>query len=309
MKKKPTVVLAYAFDHQIVARELQPHANVIVASSRSRLKQALRQAEGLVSLLSTQVDRALLDGAPHLKVVSNFAVGIDNIDLKACAERKIRVCNTPDVLTRSTSELTLALLTAVARRFTEGEDLCRKARFKGWSPELLLGLEIKGRHAAIVGRGRIGSETAKLFRAIGLSVEFITHRDSSLSIRSKLKRAQILSIHIPYKKENHHWLNAHRLALLPQDAIVLNTARGPLIDEQALIRALKQGRIFGAGLDVFEFEPKIPASLRKLKNVVLLPHLGSATVETRKAMAQAAISGVVKILGGKRAWNEVKFIR
>ncbi|MEK6578939.1 MAG: NAD(P)-dependent oxidoreductase, partial [Bdellovibrionota bacterium] len=277
MKNKPVVVLNYPFDPRVIAIELAPFAKVIIASRPEKLRKALRGADAFVSLLSTPVNAALLSDAPKLKVVSNFAVGIDNIDFKACKERGIRVCNTPRVLTRSTAELTLTLLLAVARRVPEGELLCRKGNFLGWAPDLLLGLELKGRRAVIVGKGRIGSEVARLFRGLGLKIDFITRSDSPSAVHSKLKSAQVLSLHIPYKKENYHWLNSKRISHLPRDAIVLNTARGPLIDEKALIRALKNRNIFGAGLDVFEREPRIPTALRKLKNVVLLPHLGSAT--------------------------------
>jgi glyoxylate reductase len=174
---------------------------------------------------------------------------------------------------------------------------------------MLLGLELKGRHAVLVGEGRIGKETEKLFRGIGLKTEWITRRDTSRSIQKKLARAQVLSLHVPLTPQTHHWLSRERIALLPPDAIVLNTTRGPVVDEKALTQALKKRTIFAAGLDVFEREPHIPRELRYLPNVVLLPHLGSATEEARRAMAHLVIHGILRLLGGKPAWNEVKFVR
>jgi glyoxylate reductase len=261
----------------------------------------------LVTRFSDPVNEDLLKHAPKLRAISNFAVGVDNIDFAACGRRGIRVCNTPDVLTRATAELTLALLLSAARRIPEGEQLCRTGHFKGWAPDMLVGIELQGRTAVLVGRGRIGHETAKLFEGIGLRIEWITRSTTPAQIRTKLKRAQILSLHTPLTPETRHWLNKSRLALLPRDAIVLNTTRGPVVDEQALIQVLKARKIFAAGLDVYEQEPKIPAELRKLPNVVLLPHLGSATRTAREAMARLAIQGVLALLGGKIPHNEVKF--
>ena len=172
---------------------------------------------------------------------------------------------------------------------------------------MLLGLELLGRTAVLVGQGRIGRETACLFEGIGLKIQWITRQDSDSKIARKLKHAQILSLHCPLTPQTHHWLNASRLKLLPKDAIVLNTTRGPVVDEAALIRALQQRKIFAAGLDVYECEPKIPPALLRLKNVVLLPHLGSATIQAREGMARLAISGLLGILSGKRPANEVNF--
>jgi glyoxylate reductase len=303
----PKVVLTYPFHPKAIREELEPHADVVVARSRSSLLKSLQDADALITLLSDRVDGALLAQAPRLRVVANYAVGIDNIDLKACAQAGVRVANTPEVLSRATAELALALLLAAARRIPEGEELCRTGRFEGWAPDMLLGLELRGRTAVLVGKGRIGKETARLFRGIGLRVEWITRRSSASEISRKLMKAQILSLHMPLKPETRHWLSRARLKLLPRDAIVINTTRGPTVDENALIEALEKRRIFAAGLDVFEQEPWIPPRLRKLPNAVLLPHLGSATEQTREAMARLAISGVLGILNGKHPWNEVKF--
>lgn len=309
MRKKPlpTVVLTHPIHPEVIRDELAPHALVVIARSREALHRALPKADGLITLLTDQVTDDWLKKAPKLKVIGNDAVGVNNIDLAACRLRGIRVVNTPEVLTHATAELALALLLAAARRIPEGEALCRSGRFRGWAPDLLLGLELRGRHAVLVGKGRIGQETGRLFRAIGLTTEWITRGDSESTIHRKLGRAQVLSMHVPLTPETHHWLNSKRLSRLPAEAIVINTSRGKVIDESALIRALQRKKIFAAGLDVFEHEPRIPASLRKIPNGVLLPHLGSATRETRRAMAQLVVSGVLGILNGKRPPNEVPF--
>jgi glyoxylate reductase len=175
--------------------------------------------------------------------------------------------------------------------------------------DLLLGLELAGRQAVLVGRGKIGIETGRLFRAIGLKVDWITREDSDALILKKLSKAQVVSLHLPLTDLTRHWLNRRRLSVLPRDAIVINTSRGPVIDEHALIQALQAGRLFGAGLDVYEHEPKIPAELIGLKYVVLLPHLGSATRATRTEMMRLASWGVARILLGKTPWNQVKLAR
>jgi glyoxylate reductase len=304
--KKPKVVLTYPIHRELIETELKPYAEVHIGEKA--VAKHLSTADALISLLTFPVDKELLARAPQLKVVGNCAVGIDNIDLAACTKRGIAVVNTPGVLTRATAELTLALLLAAARRLPEGEALCRKNAFKGWVPDLLLGQELRGRHAVLVGKGKIGRETGKLFQALDIRVSWITRADTEAEIQAKLRQAQILSLHVPLTRDTFHWLNARRIQLLPRDAIVLNTTRGPVVDEKALIQALRKKAIFGAGLDVFEREPEIPAALRKLKNVVLLPHLGSATQETRAAMAHLVIAGVLAVLSGKRPLNQVESV-
>ena len=258
--------------------------------------RALKEAEGLIVLLSHPVTARIISAMPRLRCLGTYSVGTNHIDQAACRTREIPIVNTPDVLTRATAELAAALLLAAARRLPEGEALCRKGRFKGWTPDLLLGLELQGRHAVLLGEGRIGRETARIFQGLGLTTEFINRRDTGRDINQKLARAQVLSLHCPLTPETHHWLDAKRLRLLPRDAIVLNTARGEVIDEKALIFTLKARRIFAAGLDVFEEEPKIPASLRQLPNVVLAPHLGSATQITRARMLEVVVRGVTGTL-------------
>ena len=302
---KPKVVITYPFHSEQIQKKLAPLAHIVIAKTRAKLLSEIKNSDGLISLLTDSIDEKIISAGRNLKVIGNMAVGINNIDLKACEKRGISVVNTPDVLTRATAEMALTLLLAVSKRIPEGEALCRQGLFRGWAPDLLLGLELHGRNAVLVGEGRIGVATSRLFRNMGIRVEWITRDTGSSEIKDKLRRAQILSFHVPLTPKTHHWLNATKLKCLPQDCIVINTSRGPIIDEQALIVALRTKQIFGAGLDVFEFEPKIPSALRKLPNVVLAPHLGSATRETRSAMAELVIEGVLGVLSGKRPWNQV----
>jgi glyoxylate reductase len=311
-KKKFRVLLTSRLIPAVVRSELSPHVQVDYANSRSEILKKIGTADALVSRYADSIDREILERGKNLKVVGNFAVGYDNIDRKICSSRGIRLVNTPDVLTRATAELTITLLFAVARRVHEGEKLCRSGKFKkNLRADELLGLELKSRHAVLVGEGRIGTETGKILRALGMSVEFIHSDENADQLLIKLKRAQVLSFHCSLNSSTRHWLNSKRISLLPKDAIVLNTTRGPVIDEKALIRVLKMRKIFGAGLDVYENEPKVPPSLRRLPNTILLPHVGSATETARNAMARLVVNGVLRVLGvipdGQDVPNEVKF--
>lgn len=311
MPRKPIVLLTSPLIASVIRSDLLPHAQVIYARSKAELAAKIKKADALITVLTVAVDESLLKHAKNLKVVGCFSVGFNNIDLKACHARGIRVVNTPDVLTRATAELAIALIFGVARRVYEGDQLCRSGKFKGLGPDELLGYELKGRHAVLLGEGRIGTEAGMILRALGLSVEFIHRDDSAEQVAIKLKRAQILSFHCPLNPSTRGWLSAKRIALLPRDSIVINTSRGPVIDEKALIQALKKRKIFGAGLDVYDKEPMIPSDLRKLPNTLLLPHVGSATEKARISMARLVVSGVLAILdplrSGEVVPNEVKF--
>lgn len=288
-----------------VVDEYRDRLDIVVAPDGEALRRELAHAVGLVVTLSVKVDDELLACGPGLRVVGNFAVGVDNIDLEACRRRGIAVVNTPDVLTRSTAECALLLLLACARRLPEGERMCRADAFGGWEPRMLLGRELLGLKAVLVGRGRIGQATARLFEAVGLDVDFITRADDDGAVQKKLGAADVVSLHVPLTSSTRHWLNAERLSWLKPDAIVINTARGPVVDEQALIEVLERGALGGAGLDVFEEEPRIPARLRALDRVVLLPHLGSATRTARAGMARKAVGGVAAVLAGEPPDNRV----
>jgi glyoxylate reductase len=289
--------------HRAVVDELSDHDTLRV--DVAALDEALPDADALICLLTLVVDEALLARAPQLRVVGNVAVGVDNIELDACRARSIAVVNTPDVLTRATAELALTLLLAAARRVGEGERLVRAGEWNGWAPDQLLGLQLEGRRAVIVGAGRIGETTARLFEALGMSCERVGRHATQAEIDGALSQAQVLSLHLPLNDDTRGWLSRERIAKLPPDAVVINTARGPVVDEAALVEALRSRAIFAAGLDVYEHEPQLHPGLRELDNVVLLPHLGSATRRAREGMARLSASGVAALLAGDEPENRV----
>ena len=301
--QRPRCVLSDPLLPDVVDR-FRSHLDLEVCPPGPALDAALDTADALIVLLSVTVDDALLDKAPRLRVVGNYAVGVDNIDLEACRRRGVAVVNTPDVLTHSTAELALTLLLSVARRVGEGERLVRTGGWKGWAPTQLLGTELRGKRAVVVGPGRIGEATAELFSALGLMVTRIGRHDPAPRVRSLLEEADVLSLHLPLSSATRHWLDADRLAHLKDGAIVINTARGGVIDEPALIAELVSGRL-RAGLDVYDDEPAVPEALWSLDNVVLLPHLGSATRTAREGMATKVLDGVTAVLLGETPENRV----
>jgi glyoxylate reductase len=265
--------------------------------------------QAIVCLLGTKVDAALLDGAPRLRVVSNVAVGHDNIDLAACSARGIFATNTPDVLTEATADLAWALILASARRVAEGDRYARSGKWKRWDWTLLRGAEIHGRTLGILGAGRIGQATGH--RAIGFSMQVLyTSRERKLlfehttmarrvEFKTLLRESDFLSIHVPLSPKTRHLIGAKELRRMKPGAILINTARGPIVDEAALAKALKSGRLASAGLDVFEREPEIHPELLKLENVVLLPHIGSATDAARRKMLETALRNCIAALKGE----------
>jgi lactate dehydrogenase-like 2-hydroxyacid dehydrogenase len=275
------------------------------------------QAQGADAILTCpgdHFDASLIASLPpSVKVIATFSVGFDHIDLAAAAARGIAVCNTPDVLSVTTAETSLLLILAAARRAGEGERLIRSGRWEGWAPTQLLGVGVVGRRLGIFGMGRIGREVARLARGIGMTIHYrdlarlppalegdAVFHDNDASF---LGCCDVLSLNAPGSEGTHHWLNAQRIALLPRGAVVVNAARGTLIDDEALIAALQSGQVGFAGLDVFEGEPKLNAGYLTLENVVLLPHLGSATVSTRDAMGFVALDGIAAVLAGRRPEN------
>lgn len=270
---------------------------------------AAADPDAVVCLLSDLIDAAFLDAAPHLQVVANVAVGLDNIDLAAARARGVCVTNTPDVLTEATAELTLALLFACARRLSEGERLVRSGQWQGWAMDLLLGVPIAGSTLGIVGLGRIGAKVAELGRALGMRVCYAAPRPSPaaaslgarhLPLPELLAQADVVSLHCPLTADTRDLLDRRALELLKPTAILLNTARGELVDEDALCDLLEAGRLFGAGLDVFRGEPRVSPRLLRCRGITLAPHLGSATTKARSQMAQLAIDAAVSVLRGQR---------
>jgi glyoxylate reductase len=265
----------------------------------------LHDADALVCLLLDRIDADVLARAPKLRVVANCAVGYDNVDLAACACARVVVANTPDVLTEATAELTIALVFAAARRLGEGERLARGGAWIGWRLDQLLGQPIAGRTLGIVGLGRIGRAVARRGEALGMRV---VHSDlhGGLPLDELLSRADVVSLHCPLTPATHHLIDAARLARMKPTAILVNTARGAIVDAVALANALEQNALFAAALDVFEGEPEIPACLLAAPRLVLAPHLGSATTEARTAMATLCADAVIAVLSGRTPANEVR---
>jgi lactate dehydrogenase-like 2-hydroxyacid dehydrogenase len=261
-------------------------------------------ADGILTLLTTTVDEAYLDDAgPQVRVVANYGVGVNNVDLDAARERGIVVANTPDVLTRATAELAITLTLSLLRRVTEGDRMLRARRPWEFSLEFMLGESLEGKRFGVIGPGRIGRETARLAEAFGATVLFAGRADP---LEPLLAEADVVSLHCPLTPETHHLIDAAALAAMRPTAVLINTARGAVVDERALVEALLEGRIAGAALDVFEQEPEVPPELLELENVVLAPHLGSATRETREAMGMLAVGALrAVLLDGVRPSNAV----
>lgn len=283
---------------------------------KSELMQAVRGMHGILSLLTDKIDAEVMDAAgPQLRVIANYAVGYDNIDLKAATERNIMVTNTPGVLTDATADFAWALLMATARRIPEAERYARAGKYKAWGPKLMLGGDLVGRTLGIIGAGRIGTAVAR--RSVGWNMRVIytdvrpnpeiekAVNAQYVDMDTLLRESDYISIHVPLTPETHHLIDEKALRKMKPTAYLINTSRGPVIDEAALARALKNKVIAGAGLDVFEFEPKIHPELLELENVVLTPHIASATHETRNKMATMAATNLIEALKGNRPPNLV----
>lgn len=271
------------------------------------IKEHVRDKDALLCLLTDTIDKTIIQAGNRLKVISNYAVGFNNIDIEEATRRKIPVCITPGILTNATADLTWGLILAVTRRLVEGDRFTREGLFKGWAPELFLGMELHNKTLGILGMGRIGQAVAK--RAKGFEMNIIYHsrtpkNDFSdarfVSLEELLKTSDIVSLHTPLTPETHHLIGQTELNKMKKTAYLINTTRGPIVDEKALVQALKNKSLAGAGLDVYEQEPLLTAGLVELDNVVLLPHLGSATIETRTQMAILAAENAIAILKGER---------
>jgi len=273
--------------------------------SRSELIDALQGCQGWLSMLTDTIDADLLDHCPQLRVLSQHAVGVDNIDLHACRERSIQVTHTPGVLTDATADLTFALILGLSRRLVEGDKLVRAGGFEGWSPTLLVGRELRGRCLGVLGYGRIGRAVARRARAFGMNIIFHTRSqvndtpDEAVGFDELLARSDVLSLHCPLTQATKGWIDGTALAQLPEGALVVNTARGPIVDEAALVRSLEQGHLGGAGLDVYAREPQVHPDLIHREDVILLPHLGSADQATRRKMAEMSLGDLRLVLENK----------
>lgn len=282
------------------------------AIAREALLEGVKGVDALLPILTDRIDGELMDAAgPQLKIVANFAVGYNNIDVAAATQRGIVVTNTPGVLTETTADLAWALLMAAARRLGEGERLVRSGQWKGWGPMQLLGVDVFGKTLGILGMGRIGQAVARRAAGFGMKVIYTSNEPvddalarelnaNSVPFDTLLAESDFLSLHVPLTPETRHALGAEELKKMKPTAVLVNTARGPVVDEAALAQALRDGTIFAAGLDVFEEEPRIHPDLLTCENAVILPHLGSASHETRSKMAEIAATNIVKYLKGEK---------
>jgi D-3-phosphoglycerate dehydrogenase len=285
--------------------EINPYDRVL---SKADIIQGLKGKNGLLCLLTDLIDEEVLNSEPKLKMISNYAVGYDNIDVKAATKRGIIVSNTPDILTDTTAEMAWALLLSVARRIVEADKFTRQGKFKGWAPMLMHGQDITGKTLGVIGTGRIGTAFAlksKGFKMNVLYYDQVKNKQLEEELFAKkveldrlLKESDFISVHIPLLPVTYHLINEKQLKMMKKTAILINTARGPIIDEQALIKALKNNWIFGAGLDVYEHEPEINKEFFNIKNIVLQPHSASATKETRTKMAIMAAENMIAGLNG-----------
>jgi len=291
---------------------LAARAQVRVRRERTRLDPValadfVGEADAAITLLADPVTGDVLASCPKLRIVANYAVGVDNIDLEAARARGVWVTNTPDVLTEATADLAWTLILGITRRVLEGDAMMREGCFEGWRPDLLLGTGLQGKTLGIIGYGRIGRAVARRGIAFGMEIATLarpgrTRTDPParlLPLEELLAASDVLSLHCPLTPGTRHLLDEAHLRLLPRGAFVINTARGPVIDEAALARTLADGHLAGAALDVYENEPEVHPGLLRRNDVLLMPHAGSATVETRSAMADLAVANVEAVLVGK----------
>lgn len=285
--------------------DVNPHDR---AMTRAEFLEAVQGRDGLLCLLTEDIDDEVLDISPGLRGVAIYAVGYNNIDVDACTRRGIPVSNTPDVLTDTTADIAWALMFAAARRVAEGDRFVRSGRFTGWGPLLMLGSDVTGKTLGIIGAGRIGTATAR--RAAGFSMPVVyASRKRNATIESTgarylplddlLQESDFVSLHVPLTPETTHLIGARELDLMKPTAYLINTTRGPVVDEKALVQALRNGLIAGAGLDVFEREPELEPGLADLENAVILPHVGSGTVATRLRMGNMAAANLIAMVNGE----------
>jgi len=300
-----------AKEHEI---EVNPYDRVL---TREELLKAVKGRDGILCLLTDKIDAEAFDAAgPQLKVVSNYAVGYDNIDVNEATRRRIVVTNTPGVLTETTADLAWTLIMSVARRIAEADKFTKAGKYEGWAPMLFLGQDVFGKTLGIVGMGRIGQAVAR--RAKGFNMKVLYNdikripkelerelNTTFVSLDELLERSDFVSLHTFLSPETHHLINEVRLKKMKKTAYLINTSRGPVVDEAALVKALKEGWITGAGLDVYEFEPKLVPGLAECENAVILPHIASASVETRTKMATMAVENLLAVLANKRPPNPV----
>jgi len=283
------------------------------------LLEKIVDCDALLCLLTDSISRRIIKAGQELKIIANYAVGYNNIDLLTAAQRGIVVTNTPDVLTETTADLAFALILACARRVTEGDQMVRSGNFTGWSPLMLLGAEVYGQTLGIIGAGRIGTAVARRAHGFGMNILYADTEPNRLiekdyvamksDMGNLIRNSDFISLHVPLMDTTHHLIDEKRFQQMKSSAFLINTSRGAVIDEQALVRALHNRTIAGAGLDVYEREPLLAEGLVSFKNVILLPHLGSATLQTRAKMAELAARNIIELSKGNPAPNTITLKR
>ncbi len=282
--------------------------------TKSEIMTGLDGKDALLCLLSDTIDAEIIQSARRLKIIANYGAGFNNIDVAAASKRTIPVTNTPAVSTNATADLTIGLMLAIARRIVEGDKNTRAGKFSGWAPLYHLGVEVTGKTLGIIGMGNIGKAVAKRAKGFDMRIIYYTRTRLSTTVEQELgleymsqqevlRQADFLSFHTSYNPSMHHMIGTKELSSMKPTVFLINASRGPLINETALLAALKNKQIAGAALDVYEFEPSITGGLEKLDNVVLCPHLGNATIETRNAMAEIAAKNIIAVLKGGRPVN------
>jgi len=287
--------------------EVNPHDREL---SKAELKEMVKGRDAVISLLTDVIDGEVLDAAgPQLKIVANYAVGFNNLDLAAATQRGVILTNTPGVLDDATATLAFSLLLAVARRIPETDKFVRDGKWNGWSPTLLIGLDVDRKTLGIAGLGRIGQNLARKAKGFDMKIIYADFKRNMefekqfgatfVDKEMLLRESDFLTLHVPLLPETRHYIGSTELKMMKKTAVLINTSRGPVVDEAALVKALKEKEIWGAGLDVFENEPALATGLSDLDNVVILPHIASATMGTRIAMGNIAVENVIKVLGGQ----------
>jgi glyoxylate reductase len=283
--------------------------------TKEEIIQGIKDADALISLLTDRIDREIIDSAPRLKVIGNYAVGYNNIDVEYAKKKGIVVVNTPGVLTDATADLAFSLLLAAARRVVEGDRFVRDKKFRGWAPMLLLGKDVWGATIGIIGAGRIGQAVGRRAKGFNMRILYWSRRRKKefeeevgaifVPLETLLRESDYITLHVPLTSETYHLLGEREFAMMKDGAILINTARGEVVDERAMIKALKSRKLFAAALDVFYGEPNVNPELLSLPNVVLTPHIGSATETTRRKMAEMVCEDVVRVLRGDEPVNRV----
>ena len=286
--------------------EVNPYDRVL---PKEEIIKGLKGKDGLLCLLTDSIDADVINSEPKLKMISSYAVGYNNINIKDATKRRIPVSNTPGVLTDATSDMAWALLFSVARRIVEADKFTRAGKFKGWGPMLMHGQDVTNRTLGVVGAGRIGTAFALKSKGFNMNVLYVDEKKNEtlekevnakkVTFDELIKKSDFISLHVPLITSTHHLIGEKELEMMKKNAVLINTSRGPVVDEQALVFALKEKQIFGAGLDVYEHEPEIAKELKKLDNAIIQPHSASATIETRTKMAVMAAENMVAGLKGK----------